>query len=761
VAVFGTKPKELNASEGEVARIIMRCGGHIWFIVASGVVICVFYLACDVVVALPTGDSYETVSPLFKAGYGAQEIDAVSSSGGRVAFFSFGAFANTPGGPAAGNYMAQRGTDGWSTVPLLPPAGLTPSEAAYDWTPSLDTSLVLGIPGPNYGYAGQEGTENQFLIHNTTTPDIAANWEIAGGITLKTLEDKYFGNVTYGGADRAFCHIFFVEPQPLLETASESDESQVYELSRGCGGGASSLRLVGVNNDDEGGLIDPLCAVELGAGIGSAYVGSGKGSVFNAVADGGEAVFFTASVDGNKPQCSSHQQLFVRLGGVRTIEVSRVPVVGLPFGGCESEGGVVGEVPCAGARTRATAEFAGANGDGSIVFFAAGSPSDLYVARLGCSSGDLKSCAVSQWEVLSVTRVSVNVNGGEAAGGVQGVVRVSPDGSRVYYVATGVLTDTADGEGGLPVEGADNLYVYETASGETRFITDLCSGPVRSGGVEDTRCPGGLEEAGSVNDKRLWSRTGTFESEAQTSSHEGGSLVFSSYGQLTVDDTDTAKDVYRYEASTGRLERVSVGEEGASNNGNKEGFDATIAFSHPGGPLFEQEEANSRAVNDDGSRIVFRTVEPLSEGAVNGLANVYEWRREPGLSESHVSIVSCGCATEPDKQAVISPSGRDIFFTTAAGLQPADIDGAVDIYDAHQCTQDAPCFPPPPGEPEQCESEGCYGPLTNPTPITLPATLQTTPDPTPQTPTKTTKPTKHKPTKKHHKQKNRKRMARR
>ena len=50
------------------------------------------------------------------------------------------------------------------------------------------------------------------------------------------------------------------------------------------------------------------------------------------------------------------------------------------------------------------------------------------------------------------------------------------DGSHVYFVARGVLAGV-NGEGGSPVEGAENLYVYERdgsyPAGRTTFIATL------------------------------------------------------------------------------------------------------------------------------------------------------------------------------------------------------------------------------------------------------------------------------------------------
>ena len=68
------------------------------------------------------------VTPLYKGGYGATHIEAVSPEGGRVGFFSPGAFAGSPQGPNFGvDYVAIRGGAGWTTVPILPPPRWRPA----------------------------------------------------------------------------------------------------------------------------------------------------------------------------------------------------------------------------------------------------------------------------------------------------------------------------------------------------------------------------------------------------------------------------------------------------------------------------------------------------------------------------------------------------------------------------------------------------------------------------------------------------------
>ncbi len=363
---------------------------------------------------------------------------------------------------------------------------------------------------------------------------------------------------------------------------------------------------------------------------------------------------------------------------------------------------VVGEVPCDGAGERASADFAGASEDGSQVYFkttaslVAGdtdSGNDLYMAGIGCPEGR-SECEVSEKEVTSLVQVSHDPNVGEAAD-VQGVVRVAPDGRRVYFVAGGDLLSQAQREvlkgQGRPVPrvGAANLYVYDSVSGSVAFIGE-----------------GGADEA-------------------QTAGLDGRFLVFSTFARLVGSDTDAAKDVYRYDAETGELDRVSLGEEGYGANGNASALGASITQGHNGGSLQFQFEMDNRAISEDGSRIVFTSAEPLSPAASNGLVNAYEWHKEPGESEGKVSLVSAGSAEAPVEDVVISRDGRNVFFVTVQGLVARDTDGAADIYDARLVEGEEVVQSP--AEPRPCEGDACQGPLTNPAALLVPGSVSQAP----------------------------------
>ena len=324
-----------------------------------------------------------------------------------------------------------------------------------------------------------------------------------------------------------------------------------------------------------------------------------------------------------------------------------------------------------------------------------------------------------------MTQVSQDPNGGAAE--VQGVVRVAPDGQRTYFVArgdllTGAQQQALEGEGrAVPQVGADNLYVYDSAAGgSVSFIADLCSGTERSGTVEDVRCPGG------ETDERLW-RPGTNavepnEGEAQTAGPNGEFMVFSTYAQLTSTDTNAAKDVYRYDAQTGVISLVSVGEDGyePGESGGVPG--ARIAPGDRGGTVVQQHEMDNRAISEDGSRIVFTSARALSPDVTNGLVNAYEWHAGSSGGGS-VSLVSTGTDPEAVEDAVISPSGANVFFVTSEGLVAQDTDGLDDIYDARF----GEGFPAAAAERQPCEGDGCQGPLTNPAPLLVAGSVSQTP----------------------------------
>jgi hypothetical protein len=674
--------------------------------------------------ALPPGRHYELVSPVFKGGFGATRIGAAGVDGEALAYQSAGVFAEAPGSRLLvglePNYLARRGVSGWSTVPLVPPASI---EAKQLLSPDLSAQISLGSPVLNRETVDRG---HMFIwLHATAAPDTAAAFQPQAELTASA---GALGLSAAFAASSDLCHVL-AEPDSSLEhpvqplPEAEGRENPLYEWDRGCGERPPSIALVGVNN--KGTIMNRECPfVDPGD---RGYAETSSPSLYNAISADGSEVFFTDCLPGVDELGRDRHQLFVRLAGSRTLEVSR-PLEP----GCVGEGGgPAGEVPCAGASTRASSDFAGASEDGSLVYFTAprapGQPplvpglldssANVYLARIGCPPAT-PGCAPAEREALSLTTASRDPN--NAAAGVLGVVRVAPDGRRVYFVASGNLLSPSqvqalEGEGRpLPHVGADNLYVYDSAADAVTFIGDLCSGTERSGSVEDFHCPSGEADA------RLWTSGVIDEAgESQTAGPHGEFLVFSTFAQLSGEDDNAARDVYRYDALTGALTRVSHGEHGYLPSGSGGALASRILEGHQGGHPTEQHELDDRAITEDGSRIVFTSAQRLSPLASNGQVNAYEWHEGPGPGGGDVSLVSTGTDPAAVNDVTITPSGRDVFFITSQGLVPQDTDGSDDVYDARL----GEGFPAAPAERQPCEGDGCQGPLTNPAPLLVPGSV--------------------------------------
>ena len=345
-----------------------------------------------------------------------------------------------------------------------------------------------------------------------------------------------------------------------------------------------------------------------------------------------------------------------------------------------------------------SALFQGASRDGSRVFFSEG--------------GDLYEDEIEAGEVTAHVLV---------AEGVRGVTRISEDGSRVYFVSGEVLTSSKNGLAQEAVAGADNMYVYDTLTKEMKFVAELCSGMGLSGSVSGVgECPG----AGS--DAQLWQREDERPAQASGCVEEGAGacepgryLAFDTYAQLISSgpeaDSDTAVDVYRYDALTGLIRRVSVGVEGYDHNGNDDAFPATIVSpKFFVGSLKAQYELGDRAISERGT-VVFTTQGPLSLDAVNDLQNVYVWHEGGGVGS--VGMVSSGSSVTSDENPVIDVSGGDVFFQTTAGLVPQDTDGLDDVYDARIDGG----FPVALVQAGGCTGAACQGPPSTPQLLAAPA----------------------------------------
>ncbi len=337
-------------------------------------------------------------------------------------------------------------------------------------------------------------------------------------------------------------------------------------------------------------------------------------------------------------------KIWARVGGATTVAVSGSECTRGP----SDPGGV-----CNGPSGAA---YAGSAGDGSRVFFTTSQQlvngdidqtKDLYACDIPPGTpgpvGTANPCA-------SLTEIS----GAATGANVQSVVAVSEDGSRVYFVAEGaVLAPNAGANDETAVAGNRNLYVWtkdpEHPAGTTAFV-----------GAIDTN---GITRAQTTADGRY--------------------LVFATTSALVTrgpgEDTDERFDVYRYDAKSQMMQRVSTSV--TDSGGNAPGFDAL-----PSG------------MSANGSMVVFETAEALSPQDIDGVTDVYLWH------DGRVSLISHGGG----EHSGIDASGQNIYFVTDRPLTAGDRDVNVDIYDARidggfDLSRQAPC-----------SGDACQGPSSTP-----------------------------------------------
>jgi hypothetical protein len=654
---------------------------------------------------LPDGRAYELVSPSSTQGSatGGLTSVAVGQDGDTVIDQSTGAFAGTQADYLGGNWYAyQRTASGWSA------GALDPSPNAYD--NSADDSLITSSDFTSEAMLAQTPAETA----DSTGPDLVVRNAGGSWHTVVSSASGAPGFASIGSSAALSTLAFNAGGYQLLPDAAAAGTQTLYAVT-GATGASPTLETVGVDGSG--------AAYACGAYLGDASaVGGG---VLHAVSDSGQTIFFDA-VPGSGSNCPPVFEVEARTGvgtgSEQTVDVSE-PAVNDE---CTTAG-------CTGA-TPEDATYQGASTDGSKVFFTTTQP--LVDGAVGDSTTNLYEYDFDN----AAGENLVQVSGGDTSGagaGVQGVVAISDDGSHVYFVATGVLSDQANAEGVSATAGADNLYVFERDSaypdGHITFIGELCSGADASGSATDTDCPSGSSDAS------LWT-SGTDAGAAQVTDGDGQYLVFSTYAQLitsgpTADSNDT-QDVYEYNAQTGGLVRVSIGQDGYDDNGNAISDNASIPSGITGSATYEGAQAGvwanrpGRAVSDNGQYVFFTTAEPLAAQDVSGNTNVYEWE-QPGAGscpsievEGCVSLITDGQDTSDTLHGQVylvgtTPSANDVFFTTTDELVPQDIDGQVQhLYDARV----GGGFPVP-ATTVSCSGEDCQAPASAAPTLAVAATV--------------------------------------
>ncbi len=698
---------------------------------------------------LPDCRAYELVTPAYKGGGGVIR-KAGSTDGSRAIVNSLGNFGDAPNSQETEGttYELTRTGMGWSQ------SALDPSAASFPWGRYLDATSNLEDTLWRLRAGSQSLIAEDLYIRNgngvfrdlgPTSPPAATE----GPPGLGPPPEEYLGVFEYGGASSDLSHVVFTLKSPgnqdarnLLwpgDTTAEGAFQSLYEYTAG----QPEPKLVGVQNEGPlGSDGDAKLIGHCGTHLGSSE------DRYNAVSESGATVFFTVTGADHDPYaCSASQppvdELYARIDGEKTVAISE-PI--LPAG-----------EKCEGACAAAPHEdgvFQGASQDGSRAFFLTKQPllnsdedsqTDLYEAE---TEGEGKGASLG-----AIVQVSHDPNAGQAAE-VQGVARVSEDGSHVYFVAKGVLTQGRNAEGSEPIDGKANLYVYERDArypdGHTTFIATLLT-PETQADLEAKEQPCGVlpeeeeqeacreplahEFRESTRDEQDWQE---HDQRPVQTTPDGRFLVFTSVADLISGDTSTVPQVFEYDAQEERLVRVSVGQtspafpDGYNQNGNTTDEAAKLLAPSYGqsSPVRDQSELS---VSSDGSYVFFTSPDGLTPKAVDDhvircgsefrgvcsqyfyAENVYEYHNFGSIADGNVSLISdgqdvteTGLAGERSAESSVSlegttSSGGDVFFTTADPLVPQDVDTLRDSYDARiDGGFPSPVFAP-------CQEEACQG----------------------------------------------------
>jgi len=637
--------------------------------------------------SLPDCRAFEMVSPPYKDGYQVK-VTAVAGVGSRVLGSSLGAFAGVVGAPQTRNqiglaYDMTRGSAGWQTNPLTPENPLFRSAVTFAGASADLTRTLFEMP------TAPVGQDDFYIRSGASLVDLGPITPPADGPTVEPapIEENERNpkpaSFVFEGGSADLSHVVFGVDGKFGWNGDPTFPG-AFDLYEYVGAGNASPRLVGV----KGGAGSTELVGECGTRIGS------TASRFNAVSEDGETIFFTPG-SANVAPCGlpepAFSEVFARRAGSETIKLAEHSPSGC-HGSCASSPG-------------SDAVFEGASRDGSKAFFLstqqltdqASQDSTLgdtayHTAGSGCQDAHESGCNLYEYDFSRPKGENlVAVSAGSTGPRVQGVVRISQDGSHVYFVARGKLTGEQSPRGGEAVAGANNLYVYErdaaVPSGRTRFIAALAPSTENGGKVvsSDEQVWGGIEagDGGRPAD----------------ATPDGAYLVFESRADLTSDDTSTGVwQVFEYEADTGALKRVSVGNHGFNNNGNTRVHDAQIA-----GPEYTAlpPRPQPRSVSEDGKYVFFSSSNSLTPGMstpVGGSTeNVYEY------DEGGVFLIYGG-SVENVTFLGASASGSDVVFQTTDSLVPQDTDTQVDIYDARIAGGVAAV----PGT-GACMGEGCRG----------------------------------------------------
>jgi hypothetical protein len=603
--------------------------------------------------------NYEMVSPTAKnsgevgvpmpsggSAFLSVEPQQAATDGAKMTYGSFTAFGPHPeSAPATSQYLSALGPPFWTSANIDPRF-----EEGYARDPLVGFSADLA-------HAAMITVEPPLTLEATPGfPNLYVRDNLTGALTAVTtsahvpkVESESAYCLYYGGASADFGRVIFAALGALNEGDPAGDGFNLYEWSAGEG-----IKLV--SRLPNGKAATPKEHTAFGA-AGNALTrtcGVATQLMRHAISTDGSRIFWT--LEGSFQGAAN--PLLARVGGAETLRLDEP----------NKEAGVSG----AGGKGK----YWDASGDGAEVFFSDEEKltADATPAK---SSPDLYRY---DFQAPLHKRLSdLTANGGEAAN-VLGVLGASEDGSYVYFVATGVLSEAPNSQGAVAVAGADNLYAWH--EGQTRFLAGLGGEDASDWAIDPTVQSARVTAGGghlaflSTNSLSGYDNTIGEGSHCQLESLEKATLVGSA----------KCAEVYLYDFEANDLSCASCNPSGARPLGP-----ARL-------PGWSTPYLQPRYLSEDGRRLFFDTLDSLNPRDSNEKRDVYEFER-PGTGSCSeesptFSAASGGClylissgessgqSTDESYLLDASANGDGVFFSTRQSLLFTDKDEHFDVYDA-------------------------------------------------------------------------------
>jgi len=617
---------------------------------------------------LPDCRAFEMVSPVEKEqgniafGYGTNE-DAYqpSTDGDEFLYTSTGPLPGSPSGPLYSQYVALRGTAGWSTVPIDAAQLLVEQESSsVDEFQNFSPTLSCGF--------------------HETLEDVA---ELPAGESVGEVKNLYVWDAATGSSR------LVTNTDPLNRPPSTSfhidevnaDCSRVvfateYQFLAGAPSGKLSLY-----EWDEG-TLSLVSKLPDGQIASVTRTNESSTTAIGTVSWEGPLIAFSAISDtttgGPGEIDSGKEEVFVREGGSKTTEASKSQT-STPDSGATYQMGF-GEGPPEGFQVLFTANH-------GITTSSSSAGTDLYDYNVTAKT---------------LTDLSADTNVSDTEGAhVFGVFRAGAgaDGSYVYFTASGQLVP---GKGNTQAvnNSAKEANIYVAHAGQVEYIAAIPQGT--------------LETGNKAGQKQNFITGQFFDQDGVRVTSSGVYLLFKDEGNQIATTTDNGynndtasgepqAEFYLYSAQTKSTVCVSCNPSGARPVGS---------LVVPGNGAISNGYL-PHILSENGERVIFTSEDKLTSRAVavGSSKNTYEWERE-GVDGSCPSLehpaTSGGCVLllAPGSTLLdVSPNGDDVFVGTAVPLVAQDVDGLRDIYDIRIDGG----FPAPVSA--ECAGEECQGAL--------------------------------------------------